>query len=142
MNSILAKREAMADGYQEAIMLDTQGYIAEGTGENIFAVRDGVLHTTPFQGAILGGITRDTILTLAKERDVPVRESRMTRDFLYICDEIFVVGTAAEVTPIREVDHRTIGAGEPGPITQALQDAYFDEVKGASDAHPEWLTYL
>lgn len=140
-NSILAKREAMADGYKEAIMLDTQGYVSEGTGENVFAVYNGVLHTTPFHDAILGGITRDSILALAKELNIEVKESRMSRDFLYVCDEIFVVGTAAEVTPIRSVDKRKIGTGMPGPITKALQAAYFDQVKGSATNHLEWLAF-
>jgi branched-chain amino acid aminotransferase len=142
VNSILAKREAMADGYEEAIMLDTDGYVTEGTGENIFVVKRGVIYTTDFHGAILGGITRDTIMTLAREKGYEVREANMTRDFLYVADEIFVVGTAAEVTPIREVDQRKIGKGEPGPVTKALQAAYFDQVRGGADNHPEWLAYI
>ena len=142
VNSILAKREAMADGYQEAIMLDTNGFVSEGTGENIFAAFNGTLFTTTYHEAILGGITRDTVIELAKERDIPVVERRMTRDFLYVCDEIFVVGTAAEVTPIREIDKRAIGGGKPGPITTALQSAYFDVVKGSDDAHDQWLTFV
>lgn len=141
-NSILAKREAMSDGYKEAIMLDTQGYVSEGTGENVFAVYQGKLLTTPYNDAILGGITRDTILTLAKELGYEVKEARMTRDFLYVCEEVFVVGTAAELTPIRSVDRRKIGTGKPGPITQALQAAYFDQVKGSASNHREWLTFL
>lgn len=142
VNSILAKREAMADGYKEAIMLDTQGYVSEGTGENVFAVYNGVIYTTSYHEAILGGITRDTIIKLAEERGIPVVERRMTRDFLYICQEMFVVGTAAEVTPISSLDRRAIGTGEPGPITQALQAAYFDLVKGAATDHHEWLTFI
>ncbi len=141
-NSILAKREAMADGYKEAIMLDTQGFVSEGTGENVFAVRKGVIYTTPMHDAILGGITRDTIIALADTLGFPMREARMTRDFLYICDEVFVVGTAAEVTPIRSVDRRSVGNGKRGPITQALQEAYFDLVKGSAKSHPEWLTFI
>jgi branched-chain amino acid aminotransferase len=142
VNSILAKREAMADGYEEAIMLDPMGYVAEGSGENLFVVRKGVVYTTDYHSSILGGITRDTIMALARERGLEVREANMTRDFLYVADEIFVVGTAAEVTPIREVDRRTIGSGEPGPITQALQADYFDQVRGAADNHLEWLTFV
>lgn len=142
VNSILAKREAMADGYKEAIMLDTSGYISEGTGENIFAVYDNVVYTTPFHEAILGGITRDTVMTLARERGYKIVESRMTRDFLYVCQEIFVVGTAAEVTPIREIDHRQIGDGKPGPVAKAVQEAYFDLVKGGASEHEEWLTFV
>lgn len=142
INSILAKREAMADGYQEAIMLDTNGFVSEGSGENVFAIHQGKLFTTTYHEAILGGITRDTVITLAEERGYEVLERRMTRDFLYVCDEVFVVGTAAEVTPIREIDRRTIGDGTPGPITRALQDAYFDQVKGSADNHPEWLAFV
>ena len=142
INSILAKREAMADGYQEALMLDTNGYVSEGSGENIFVVRGGKLFTTTYHEAILGGITRDTIIQLAEERGLQVVERRMTRDFLYISDEIFVVGTAAEVTPIKEVDHRTIGTGSPGPVTRSLQEAYFNVVKGDDASHDEWLTFV
>ena len=141
-NSILAKREAMRDGYKEAIMLDTQGYVSEGTGENVFAVYRDQLYTTPYNDAVLGGITRDTVLTLAQEQGVSVKEARMTRDFLYVCDEVFVTGTAAEVTPIRSVDRRQVGTGAPGPITRALQAAYFDHVKGSATTHPEWLTFV
>lgn len=142
INSILAKREAIADGCQEAIMLDTNGFVSEGSGENIFAIHDGELFTTTYHEAILGGITRDTIITLAEERGYTIHERRMTRDFLYVCDEIFVVGTAAEVTPIRELDHRVIGDGTPGPITRELQEAYFDQVKGSATDHLEWLTHV
>lgn len=142
VNSILAKREAMADGYEEAIMLDTTGHVAEGTGENIFVIKKGVIYTTDFHGAILGGITRDTVIQLAHDLGYTVKEANMTRDFLYVADEVFVVGTAAEVTPIREIDQRKIGSGEPGPVTRALQAAYFDHVRGAAANHPEWLTYI
>ncbi len=141
-NSILAKREAMADGYKEAIMLDTNGFVSEGSGENVFVVKDGTLYTTTYTEAVLGGITRDTIITLAEEAGIPVVERRMARDFLYVADEIFVVGTAAEVTPIRSLDRRDIADGTPGPITKQLQSSYFDHVKGAADTHPEWLTYV
>lgn len=142
VNSILAKREVMLQGYQEAIMLDTEGYVSEASGENVFMIRDGEILTTPIGGSILGGITRDTIVTLARERDLTVKEMRFTRDMLYVADEVFVVGTAAEVTPIREIDNRKIGNGSPGPLTQALQSAYFDHVKGNAASHPEWLTYV
>ena len=141
-NSILAKREAMADGYKEAIMLDTNGFVSEGSGENIFVIKDDVLYTTTYNEAILGGITRDTIIELAEERGITIRERRMSRDFLYVADEIFVVGTAAEVTPIRSLDRRKVGTGEPGPITKTLQSAYFDHVKGSADTHAEWLTHV
>ncbi len=142
VNSILAKREVMTAGYDEAIMLDTEGYVSEASGENIFIVRDGKIYTTPEGSSILSGITRDTLLTLARERGYEVVEQRFTRDFIYVADEIFMTGTAAEVTPVREVDDRTIGTGEPGPMTKALQNAYFDTVKGKTGDHPEWLTIV
>jgi branched-chain amino acid aminotransferase len=123
-------------------MLDTNGFVSEGSGENIFVVYKDKIYTTTYHEAILGGITRDTIITLAKERGYEIVERRMTRDFLYVSDEIFVVGTAAEVTPIREVDQRQIGTGKPGPITQELQKAYFDVVKGGAEDKHEWLTYI
>lgn len=141
-NSVLAKREAKLGGYDEAILLDTQGYASEGTGENLFIVKRGVLITPPLSSSILAGITRDTILTLAREEGIPVREDRITRDELYLADEAFFTGTAAEVTPIREVDNRPVGAGKPGPITQRLQGRYFDIVREADESHPEWHTFL
>ncbi len=142
VNSILAKREVMKNGYHEAIMLDTEGYVSEASGENIFVIRDGEITTTPLGASILEGITRDTIITLAKERGYTLHEKRFTRDLLYIADEIFMVGTAAEVTPVREVDDRKIGTGSPGPVTKALQDAYFDHVKGSAETHSEWLSFV
>ncbi|QDG53310.1 branched-chain amino acid transaminase [Persicimonas caeni] len=142
VNSILAKREVMAAGYDEAIMLDTDGYISEASGENIFIVYRNRLFTTPIGSSILGGITRDTIVTLAKERGISIIEQRFTRDMLYTADEIFMVGTAAEITPVRELDERTIGDGTVGPVTKALQAAYFDQVKGSSTDHPEWLAIV
>lgn len=141
VNSILAKREALLDGYDEAIMLDTQGLVSECTGENIFAVRDGVIRTPPLQ-TVLDGITRDTLIQLAREGGLEVREVPLTRDDLYIADEIFVTGTAAEVTPIREVDHRSIGAGRRGPITERLQAAFFAAVSGRNAGHTHWLSYV
>jgi branched-chain amino acid aminotransferase len=142
VNSILAKREVMAAGYQEAIMLDTEGYVSEASGENVFVVRDGEIITSPLGSSILGGITRHTLITLAEERGYKVTEQRFTRDFLYVADEIFMTGTAAEVTPVREVDNRKIGKGTAGPVTQELQAAYFDQVKGSAVSHPEWLSYV
>lgn len=142
VNSVLAKREVMKAGYQEAIMLDTNGYVSEASGENIFWVRDGVLYTTPLGSSILGGITRNTVLTLARERGYEIIEQRVTRDFLYVADEIFMTGTAAEVTPVRELDDRQIGTGKPGPVTTLLQDAYFDQVRGSATDHMEWLTMV
>ncbi len=139
-NSVLAKREAKFGGYDEAIMLDVQGYVSEGTGENIFIVKDGVLITPDLSASILAGITRDTVLTLAREEGIPVREERITRDQLWLADEAFFTGTAAEVTPIREVDNRTVGEGKPGPVTLRVQKRFFDIVKGNDASHPEWLT--
>jgi branched-chain amino acid aminotransferase len=139
VNSILAKREVKADGYDEAIMLDPEGYVAEGTGENIFIVRRGQLKTTPLT-SILEGITRNSILELARERNIPVVEERFTRDEMYIAEEVFVTGTAAELTPITEIDRRRIGSGKPGPMTVALQKSFFDIVRGVDTTHREWLT--
>ena len=141
VNSILAKREALLDGYDEAVMLDPSGLVSECTGENIFVVRDGVIRTPP-AAAVLNGITRSTLMTLASDRGMRVEESPITRDDLYIADEIFLTGTAAEVTPIREVDARVIGSGKRGPVTESLQAAYFELVAGKNDAHTDWLTYL
>jgi len=139
-NSVLAKAEAKLAGYDEAILLDTQGYVSEGSGENIFIVKKGRLVTPPLSSSILEGITRDTVLTLAREEGIPVAEDRVTRDELYLADEAFFTGTAAEVTPVREVDDRAIGSGKVGPITKRLQARYFDVVKGSDNHHPEWHT--
>jgi branched-chain amino acid aminotransferase len=141
VNSILAKREALLDGYDEAILLDTQGLVAEASGENLFVVRDGVLCTPPLP-TVLAGITREAILCLARDRGIPVQERGLTRDELYIADEVFLTGTAAEVTPIREIDHRQIGAGRRGPVTKALQTAFFDVVAGREPKYEAWLTHL
>jgi branched-chain amino acid aminotransferase len=138
-NSLLAKREALKDGYDEAVLLDTDGYVAEGSGENIFIVRNGVIKTPPIT-AILEGITRDSIVQLAKELGIPLVAERFTRDEFYIADEAFFTGTAAEITPIREVDNRKIGAGKPGPVTQKIQAAFFDIVHGRDKKHAAWLT--
>jgi branched-chain amino acid aminotransferase len=139
VNSILAKREAKADGYDEAILLDPEGYVSEGTGENIFIVRRGVLKTTPLT-SILEGITRNSVIELAKERKIPVAEERFTRDEMYVADEVFVTGTAAELTPVREIDNRRVGTGKPGPVTRDLQKAFFAIVRGEDPAHASWLT--
>jgi branched-chain amino acid aminotransferase len=139
-NSVLAKREAKFGGYDEAIMLDASGYVSEGTGENIFLVRKGVLITPDLSCSILEGITRDTVLQIAREEKLEIDERRITRDQLWTADEIFFTGTAAEVTPVREVDNRPVGAGVVGPITKRLQARYFDIVKGSDNSHPEWLT--
>jgi branched-chain amino acid aminotransferase len=141
MNSMLALQEAISCGYDEAMLLDTEGYVAEGSGENIFLVHDGVLYTPDLTSA-LDGITRRTILSLADEEGLKVVEKRITRDEVYIADEAFFTGTAAEVTPIREVDNRPIGEGVRGPITQRLQSLYFDVVKGRHPRHRGWLTYM
>lgn len=141
VNSILAKREALLDGYDEAILLDTSGFVSEATGENVFIVRDGVLKTPPVE-TVLDGITRASILELAREKGIPTQEGTITRDELYIADEVFMTGTAAELTPVREVDHRTIGAGKRGPVTKTLQDAFFDVVAGRNPKHLAWLTYV
>ena len=141
VNSILAKREVKAGGYDEAILLDTEGYVSEGTGENIFLVRNGVLKTTPLT-SILEGITRNSIMQLARERGMTVMEERFTRDELYIADEVFMTGTAAELTPIRELDDRKIGSGTPGPVTKDLQTAFFEIVHGRDKKHAAWLSPL
>jgi len=138
VNSILAKCEAKKSGYDEAILLDPEGYVAEGTGENIFMVKKGVLKTTPLT-SILEGITRDAIMTLAQERNIPVVEERFTRDAMYVADEVFLTGTAAEVTPVREIDDRAVGEGTRGPVTTLLQKAFFDIVKGEDPTHLNWL---
>lgn len=139
-NSTLAKREAKLAGYDEAVLMDVQGYVSEGSGENLFIVKRGKLITPPLSASILEGVTRDTILTLAREEGIPVSEEMVTRDQLYLADEAFFTGTAAEVTPIREVDNRQIGEGSVGPITKRLQQRYFDVVRGSDTSHPEWLT--
>ncbi|GAB0148115.1 branched-chain-amino-acid transaminase [Marichromatium sp. PS1] len=141
MNSMLALQEAQRDGYDEALLLDASGYVMEGSGENVFIVRDGVLYTPDLTSA-LDGITRRTVIALAKEFGIEVVEKRITRDEVYIADEAFFTGTAAEVTPIREVDGRAIGAGTRGPITERLQSAYFDLVHGRDAARAEWLTLV
>jgi branched-chain amino acid aminotransferase len=137
INSILALHEAVDCGCDEALLLDNEGYVAEGSGENVFLVEDGVLHT-PELTSCLNGITRNTILQLAAEMDVEVRERRITRDEVYIADEAFFTGTAAEVLPIRELDGRRIGSGTRGPLTERLQAVYFDQVRGRRNAFPGW----
>ena len=141
INSMLALREALDAGAEEALLLDNEGYVAEGSGENIFLVRDGVLHT-PELTSCLDGITRNTIFALAADQDLEILERRITRDEVYISDEAFFTGTAAEVLPIRELDGRQIGTGARGPITTALQDAYFEQVRGQRLGHDDWLTLV
>lgn len=142
INSVVAKHEAKLCGFDEAILTDVNGYVSEGSGENLFIVKKGVITTPPLSSSILAGITRDTVLTLAREQGIPVVEERITRDELYLADEVFLTGTAAEVTPVREVDSRIIGSGTVGEVTRTLQQRYFDVVKGRDDSHPEWLTRL
>jgi branched-chain amino acid aminotransferase len=141
MNSMLALQEALRDGYDEALLLDAEGYVMEGSGENLFIVREGALYTPDLTSA-LDGITRRTVMALAEELGIRVVEKRITRDEVYIADEAFFTGTAAEVTPIREVDGRGIGRGGRGPITERLQGLYFDQVHGRRDEHPQWLSYV
>ena len=141
MNSMLALREAISAGCEEALLLDTEGYVAEGSGENIFIIRDGVMYTPDVTSA-LDGITRATVMQLAAENGIKVVEKRITRDEVYIADEAFFTGTAAEVTPIRELDGRAIGSGSRGPITEKLQAQYFDVVYGRSAKHTDWLTLV
>ncbi len=142
VSSVLAKRMAIKSGFDEALMLDPQGFVAEGTGENIFMVKNGVVRTPPTAAAILSGITRDTAITLLRQQGVEVREEAIARDELYIADEVFLTGTAAEITPVRDIDHRKIGRGDAGPVTRALQETFFSIVKGSDTKHDSWLTYV
>jgi branched-chain amino acid aminotransferase len=139
-NSVLAKREAKLGGYDEAILLDANGFVSEGSGENIFVVRKNVIRTPDLSCSILEGITRDTVITLARELGMTVEECRITRDQLWLADEVFFTGTAAEVTPVREIDNRTVGDGTVGPLTKRIQQRFFEVVRGADTSHPEWLT--
>jgi len=141
-NSILIKMEAMNDGYAEGIALDVEGHVSEGSGQNLFLVRDGALYTPPLGDSILGGITRDAIVTLARDRGLSVTETTIPREALYLADEAFFVGTAAEVTPIRSIDKITIGAGRRGPVTEQLQRAFFDVINGVTPDRHNWLTYV
>jgi branched-chain amino acid aminotransferase len=141
VNSILAKRDALASGFDEAIMLDTQGLVSEATGENIFLVRDDLIKTPPLQ-TVLDGITRATIIELARDKGLVVEETAITRDDLYVADEVFLTGTAAEVTPVREIDHRQIGEGSRGPVAKLLQTAFFDVVSGKDAKYDRWLSYV
>lgn len=142
VNSILAKREAVTSGYQEAIMLDDRGQVSEATGENLFMVKRDVIYTAPYGASILGGITRDTVMTLAAELGLKVVERAISRDELYVADEVFLCGTAAEITPVREIDDRKIGAGARGPVTQRVQERFFKVVRGPDAMHPEWLSLV
>jgi branched-chain amino acid aminotransferase len=142
VTSVLAKRMAIKSGFEEALMLDPQGFVAEGTGENIFVVKHGVVRTPPTSAAILAGITRDTTIQLLREQGTEVREEMIARDELYTADEVFLTGTAAEITPVREIDHRRIGRGEAGPATRRLQESFFSIVKGNDSKHEHWLTFV
>ena len=141
VNSILAKSMAHRAGFDEAILLDPEGYVAECTGENVFVVRDGIIYT-PSRATVLEGITRDTVTTLARDLGYTVVEERLSRDQLYIADEVFVSGTAAEVVPVTEIDFRAVGAGDPGPITQAVRKKYFETVRGRGARSRGWLEYV
>ena len=138
--SVLANRDAVKNGFDEAILLDGQGLVCEGSGENIFLVKDGVIRTPPTSAAILAGITRATVIQLARELGYELREQSFTVDEMWTADELFMTGTAAEVTPVREVDSRRIGSGEPGPVTRRLQDRYFAVVNGSDSTKADWLT--
>jgi branched-chain amino acid aminotransferase len=142
INSVLAKVESLNAGYDEAIMLNESGFITDGSGENVFVVRDGTLFTPPTQAGCLDGITRNSVMALAREADYEVREENLVRTDLYNADEAFFTGTAAEITPIREVDDRVVGAGQRGPVTKELQDAFFAATKGEDPRHPGWLTFV
>lgn len=141
LNAGLVKMDAVLSGFTEGIMLSTDGFVAEGSGENLFLVKDGVLHTAPTALSILPGITRNSIIRIAEDMGLEVKESRIPREALYIADEVFFTGTAAEVTPIRSIDHHQIGEGRRGPITEKLQDAFFDILRGGNDPYG-WLTFV
>src|SRR5262249_31016695 len=140
VNSILAGYEARRGGYDEALLLDTQGYVAEGSGENVFVIRDGIVRTPPLT-SILGGITRDSVITILRNHKIDVREEYFARDAFYIGDEAFMTGTAAEVTPVVELDDRKIGSGNPGPITRKVQETFQAALRGRGGAYREWLYY-
>lgn len=140
INSILAKIEALDSGYDEAIMLDFRGFISEGPGENIFIVKDSVLYTPPEHASILPGITRDSVMRIARDMELDVRETDLTRGMLYTCDEAFFTGTAAELTPIKEIDGREIG--RPGEITKKIQEKFFDIIRGKDKNYEEWLDFI
>jgi branched-chain amino acid aminotransferase len=144
VNSILAKREAAMGGYDEAILLDISGFVAEASGENIFCVglQNHIVRTPPLSSPILAGITRDTVIKLLRDMGREVHEVSFTRDALYIAGEVFFTGTAAEVTPVREVDNRVVGDGKPGALTKAVQETYFRVVRGMEPKYAEWLTYV
>ncbi|PYE39258.1 branched-chain amino acid transaminase [Psychrobacter fozii] len=140
--SIMANQEVTRNGYDEAILMDSQGYVCQGAGENLFLVKDGILHTPDLAGGALDGITRRTIIQFADDLGIKVVERRITRDEFYLADEIFMTGTAAEVTPIREYDDRTVGNGGRGPLTEKLQTLYFDVVHGRNEQYMDWLSFI
>lgn len=142
VNAILAKREVTMLGFDEAILLDVDGYVTEASGQNLFIARDGVVKTAPLSSSILPGITREVIIQLCRQASIPVIEDRFTRDEMYVADEVFLTGTASEVTPVREVDQRPVGDGRPGPITKSLQERYAAIVRGKDPEHLGWLTFL
>ncbi len=141
VNSLLAKREAISCGYDEALLLDTHGYVTEGSGQNVFIIRKGIVKTVPL-ASVLEGITRDSVIEIARNENLEVREENFTRDELYIADEVFLTGTASEITPIRAVDERVIGKGRPGPVTKKLQNSFFKIVHGENKSYESWLTYI
>jgi branched-chain amino acid aminotransferase len=138
VNSVLAKWEVVKAGYDEAVLLDTEGFVAEASGENIFIVRNGILQTPPLT-SVLPGITRDSVLTIARKMELPVKEMRFTRDEMYIADEMFFTGTAAEITPVREIDDRRVGSGKPGPVTKQIQEKFFDIIRGREALFLHWM---
>ncbi|MBI1909956.1 MAG: branched-chain amino acid transaminase [Deltaproteobacteria bacterium] len=142
INSILAKREAIKAGYEEAILLDSEGYVAEASGENIFVVKEGTVKTTPSGASVLDGITANSVVTILKDKKIEVASQKFTRDELYLADEIFMTGTAAEITPVREVDDRMVGTGKPGPITQEVQKTFHAIVKGKDEKYRRWLDVI
>jgi branched-chain amino acid aminotransferase len=142
MNSQLIKMEAIKEGYAEGIALDTEGYISEGSGENLFLVKNDTLVTPPLVSSVLPGITRDTVIALARRQGIPVVEQMMPREMLYLADELFLTGTAAEITPVRSVDKITVGRGARGPVTEALQRAFFDVIECRVPDEFSWLTYV
>jgi len=141
VNSLLAKREAISCGYDEALLLDTHGYVTEGSGQNIFIIRKGIIKTVPL-ASVLEGITRDSVIEIARNENLEVREENFTRDELYVADEVFLTGTASEITPVRAVDERVIGKGRPGPVTKKLQNSFFKIVNGENKSYESWLTYI
>ncbi len=142
VNSVQAKQEALRGGYDEAIMLNTDGFVAEGSGENLFLIRDGVVRTPSLASGVLEGLTREAVITMLRDDGYEVIEEAVTRTDLYYADEMFMTGTAAEVTPIREVDDRPVGDGRPGPVTKRAQEMFMDAVTGANERYADWLDYI